>query len=78
MSQVKVRELRNLSQAELVLKKEALHKELFDLRQKKLTGQLDKPHLFQAARKQIAQICTLLNEAENKPKLETAKNDKRG
>ena len=65
MPQAKVKDLRGLSLQELELKKEALEKELFELRQKKLTGQLDKPHLFKLTRKQIARILTLKKEKEN-------------
>ncbi len=59
MSRVKARELRSLTPQELAQKREALEKELHDLRQKKVTGQLDKPHQFKAVRRQIAQILTL-------------------
>ena len=62
MSQVKAKELRNLGQAELDQKKDSLEKELYELRQKKVTGQLDKPHLFKAIRRQIAQINTVRGE----------------
>ncbi|OGW81832.1 MAG: 50S ribosomal protein L29 [Omnitrophica bacterium RIFCSPHIGHO2_02_FULL_51_18] len=65
MSRGKVKELRGLSAAELVQKKFALQKELFDLGQKKLVGQLDKPHLFKITRRQIAQVNTLLRETNN-------------
>jgi len=59
VSRVKARELRSLTPQELAQKREALEKELHDLRQKKVTGQLDKPHQFKAVRRQIAQILTL-------------------
>lgn len=65
MSQLKAKELKNLSAGELVQKRSALQKELFELNQKKLVGQLDKPHLFKNARRQIAQINTFLREAKN-------------
>ncbi len=65
MSRVKARELRNLSQSELNQKKLELERELFELRQKKVTGQLDKPHFFKLARKQIAQINTLSREKKD-------------
>ena len=66
MSKVKVNELRNLTIEELEQKKGALNKDLFDLRQKRSSGQLDKPHLFKALRRQVAQINTLQNEAKVK------------
>jgi large subunit ribosomal protein L29 len=65
MSKIKVNELRNLADQELDQKKEALQKELHDLRQKKVVGQLDKPHHFKIARKQIARINTIKREKQN-------------
>ena len=65
MSLVKGKDVRGLSAVELDQKQEALEKELRDLRQKKVTGQLDKPHAFKAARRQIAQINTIRNERQN-------------
>ncbi len=44
----------------------ALEQELAELRQKKVSGQLDKPHQFRAARKQIAQLLTIENEGKKK------------
>ena len=62
MSLVKAKDLRELSDAELTQKVKTLEKELFDLRQKKVTGQLEKPHQFKNARRQIAQSLTILRE----------------
>ena len=62
MARVKFNELRNLSSEELTQKRATLEKELFDLRQKKIIGQLEKPHFFKKSRRQIAQINTALNE----------------
>lgn len=63
MKKTKINDLRNLSELELRSTKESLEKELFDLRQKKASGQLDKPHEFKRVRRQIAQINTLKREA---------------
>jgi len=69
MSREKEIKLRDLSLQELDAKETALRKDLFDLRQKKITGQLEKPHQFKAVRKQIAQIHTFKREKQNgKPK----------
>ena len=65
MSLVKGKDVRGLSAIELDQKQEALEKELQDLRQKKVTGQLDKPHSFKAVRRQIAQINTVRREKQN-------------
>ena len=62
MSKVKVAEMRNLSVQELEQKKGTLQRELFDLRQKKVGGQLDKPHFFKQLRRQIARINTIERE----------------
>jgi len=61
----KAKELRGLSSDELKLKREALEKGLNDLRQKRVTGQLDKPHQFKLMRKQVAQINTIEKEKKN-------------
>lgn len=65
MSRVKASALRDLSLQELQSKEGALQKDLFDLRQKKITGQLDKPHLFKNVRRQIAQLNTLKREKQD-------------
>ena len=65
MSRPKANDLRNLSLTELDQKKTALEKEWFDLRQKKITGTLDKPHQFKLVRRQIAQVLTVKREIEN-------------
>ena len=62
MALTKGRDLRALSAGELTLEKQALEKNLNELRQKKVTGQLDKPHQFKLVRRQIAQIFTIENE----------------
>ena len=65
MAAQKRSDLRNLSRGELETKKEALFKELFELEQKKATGQLEKPHLFKRTRRQIARINTIENETQH-------------
>lgn len=65
MSTVKAKDVRALSALELDHKQETLEKELQDLRQKKVTGQLDKPHVFKTTRRQIAQINTIRREKQN-------------
>ncbi len=65
MSLVKGKDLRGLSAAELEQKHLALEKELQELRQKKVTGQLDKPHFFKNLRRQIAQVNTIQREKKN-------------
>ena len=62
---VKAKDLRNLSAAELDQKRQALEKDLYELRDKKIIGQLDKPHLFKVLKTQIARIHTVQNEKKN-------------
>ena len=63
---IKVQDLRSLSTGELDEKRAQLEKELHSLRQKKIVGQLEKPHQFKIARKQIARINTLQKEMSTK------------
>jgi large subunit ribosomal protein L29 len=65
MAQVKVKDIRALSGHELDERRRAHEKELFELRQKKVSGQLDKPHEFKRVRKQIARILTIQREKRN-------------
>ena len=65
MSAVKAKDIRGWTVAELEVKRQHLVKELHDLRQKRIVGQLDKPHQFKTVRKQIAQILTVKREKEN-------------
>ena len=65
MSRVKAGDLRGLSDVELNQKLGTLEKELQDLRQKKITGQLDKPHSFKNVRRQIAQVNTVKREKQH-------------
>ena len=65
MSRAKANDFRPLSGIELDHKLDTLEKELQDLRQKKITGQLDKPHFFKNVRRQIAQVNTVKREKQN-------------
>ncbi len=59
---MKVEELRKLTDAELIAKISETKKELFNLRLKKATGQLDKPSDVSKLRKSVARMKTILNE----------------
>ncbi len=60
-----LKELRALSNEELVTKIKESKKELFDLRLKQSTGSLDKPSKVHELRKNIARMNTILAEREN-------------
>ena len=58
------KELRNLSDDELLKKEKDLKKELFDLNYERQMGRVEKPAQFGAIRRTIARILTILNERE--------------
>lgn len=62
MALVKPKDLRELAADDLHGRVARLHKEFYELLQKKETGQLDRPHRFRLIRREIAQCMTLLRE----------------
>ena len=60
-----IKELRTLSNEELVAKIKESKKELFDLRLKQSTGSLEKPSKIRELRKNVARMQTILKEREN-------------
>ncbi len=61
---MKARDLREMDDQMLRDKLEALKKQLFELRMKRVLSETDKPHLFKAIRRDIARILTILRERE--------------
>jgi large subunit ribosomal protein L29 len=61
---MKTSEIRKMTKEELNKKLVDIKKELFDLRMKQSTGNLDKPHRINALRKDVARIKTVLNELD--------------
>lgn len=59
---MKAKDLRNLSKEELFEKLDGLKKSLFDLNSQRRFGKVEKPHLFQEVKKDIARILTVLKE----------------
>jgi len=66
---MKAKELRGLSREELINKEGALRVELFKCNQQRYSGRVEKPHMFQSIKKDIARIKTLLNEKRDKSKV---------
>lgn len=66
MKQRELQELRNSSPQELSLKVRDLKGELFNLRFQLATGQLENPMRIKQVKKSIAQIKTVMREAELK------------
>ena len=58
----KPQELRTLSVGELKEKLDALHKSLFEIREKAIGGKVERPSQIRNQRKDIARILTLLKE----------------
>jgi large subunit ribosomal protein L29 len=70
-----IEELRQLSSPELIARVRELKLELFHLRIRQATGQLEKPEFFGIYRKEIARCMTLLGErGRNEAKAKAAAN----
>ena len=61
----KMKEIRQLSDADLLNQVDTLKEELFDLRFKQATGFLENPARIREIRKTIARIKTVLTERQN-------------
>ncbi len=59
---MKIKELGNLTEDELVSKEKQLKKDLFDMESHRQMGRVEKPASFRNIRRDIARILTLLNE----------------
>lgn len=62
---MKLKQIRDLSDRELLEKEKDLKGELFNLRFQAATGQLDNPMRIREVRKTIARIKTVLTERQN-------------
>lgn len=58
---MKITEIAELTPKELLGRKRELREELFNLRIQQQSGQLERPHLIRAARRNIARIETVLS-----------------
>lgn len=60
---MKAKDLKNLSQEELLAKLKSFKQDLFKINQQRFSaGSVDKPHMFSLIRKYIARINTILSE----------------
>lgn len=59
---MKIQEARELTVKELAARKNELEHEAFNLRIQQQGGQLEKPHLLQEIRRNIARLSTVLTE----------------
>ena len=65
---MKISEIREMSIEDINKKITEIKTELFDLRMKQATGNLDKPHRINALRKDVARLKTVLNELDGSEK----------
>ena len=66
-SKENLKEFKSLNNTQIIEKVEELRKELFDLRFKQATRQLNETHQFSIIKKQIAQLLTLSKSQSNPP-----------
>ena len=59
---MKIKELNNLTEDDLITKEKQLKKDLFDLESHRQMGRVEKPANFRNLRRDIARILTVLNE----------------
>ena len=59
-----IKEVRDLSDSEIVQKILLTKKELLELRMQKATGKLEQPHKFKAARRYLSHLMTVQRERE--------------
>ncbi len=59
---MKIKEIREMTIKELIARKNELQHEAFNLRIQQQGGQLEKPHLLRANRRDVARIETVISE----------------
>jgi large subunit ribosomal protein L29 len=62
---MKPRELRDLTKDEILVRKEELEKEIFNLKIRQATKQIDNPLKIRTLRRELARITTILHEDDN-------------
>ena len=62
---MKPAEIRNMTDVELQQKVQALHEELFKLREESSAGRVERPHRFRAVKRDIARCLTILKEKKS-------------
>ncbi len=65
---MKIDEIKELTAKELLARKRELREEIFNLRVQQQSGQLERPHMLRAARRNIARIETVLSRKAAQPK----------
>lgn len=70
---MKIKEIRELTPAELSSRKQELKQEIFHLRIQQQSGQLEKPSLIRSLRREVAQVETILTSKKAVAKTAAAK-----
>jgi large subunit ribosomal protein L29 len=70
---MKIKEIRELTPAELASRKQELKQEIFHLRIQQQSGQLEKPSLIRSLRREVAQVETILTSKKAGAKTAAAK-----
>ena len=65
---MKIKEFKNLSEDDLLVKEKQFKKELFDLESQRQLGRVEKPASIRNIRRDIARILTVLNERKSNGK----------
>ncbi|MEG3842818.1 50S ribosomal protein L29 [Microcoleus sp. herbarium14] len=73
MSLPKIKEARDLSDAQLAEQILAVKRQLMELRLQQATGRMEKPHLFKHAKHRVAQLMTVERERQVAADAEAAK-----
>ena len=68
---MKIKELRELSTEELIVRRRDLRKDVFNLRLQQQTGALEKPSVIRINRREVARIETILTQRSGKPEKES-------
>jgi large subunit ribosomal protein L29 len=63
---MKIKELREMSNDELIARRQELRRETFNLRLRQQTGALEKPSVLRENRREVARIETILTERKQK------------
>ena len=59
---MKIKEIRDLSNEDIIQKKKDLKQQLYNLNYERKMGRVEKPHIFKLVKKDIAKMETILNE----------------
>jgi large subunit ribosomal protein L29 len=68
---MKIKELRELSNDELIARRRELRKDAFNLRLQQQTGALEKPSVIRINRREVARIETILTQRSRKTEIES-------